>query len=616
MKLSKKYLSELVSEVLSEESTILSEIEENFGATAEAGVLEEAWDSQWPKHFPELKERIKEFTDKGRAAEDILSKYALEAMTFRHLGFRTIWDGYGRLFKAFVRAYVRDEGDLSKIRKLITNSFSVKAKEDQLQRFLDARRDKGNEGALRVLNKLVTSLDKQIRKAWRSMEDKGVDWNNIEEEFDREITQSVKKQQFAEAGVITSNILELINFVNKDKSDDNAKKLVAFYKKINDLGSESIIDLTNSWVADQKLNIDMTLCPDAEVGEPCVMHNFEDGFFWYDISADTCDITARKMSSCGQASMDGSELFNLMSHSETGKPRWHVTVEWNEDEKSFIQVLGNANTVPKQEYWPHIKWLYENYGKPEISNYAWEHVRGDNIKESVYSFLQYLGVKSSKPVTEDWDRMKQQITDGFYNIYSWEGDNTPEGDFVRLKWMIIGDRVAMSIRIKRRLVPADRMGEAVFGPEDVREYKAAAKQLETNGTLYNNWMESLIPDEWDEFFEMGDRYLTQRVRFSHSGNMMLYFNWTSKTLQDPSGGDYRDIDWFKEMQRENLATFLGETRNTFSVERMTEIGKSMGDMLEQAADDLNEGERLNKLDKNYLTSIILEVLKETTKSKK
>ena len=109
-------------------------------------------------------------------------------------------EGNSRLFKAFVRTYVRDEGDLTKIRKLITNSFNGQAKEDWFQKFLDARRDKGNEGALRALNKLISSLDKQIRKGWRSMEDKGVDWNNVEEEFDREITQAVQRQQFRESG--------------------------------------------------------------------------------------------------------------------------------------------------------------------------------------------------------------------------------------------------------------------------------------------------------------------------------------------------------------------------------------------------------------------------------
>ena len=94
MKLNKGYLSELILEVLSEELNVAPEIEENFGATATADVLQEAWDSQWPSNFWELKTHIKDFTDKGRIAEDILAKYAIEAMSFNFLRAGGIWDAY------------------------------------------------------------------------------------------------------------------------------------------------------------------------------------------------------------------------------------------------------------------------------------------------------------------------------------------------------------------------------------------------------------------------------------------------------------------------------------------------------------------------------------------
>jgi hypothetical protein len=618
----------------------LLETEENFGRESRGEVLVEAWDSQWPSEFSELKTSIQDFTDKGKAASDILAKYALEAMTFNHLGPTTIWNAYGRLFKAFVRTYVRDENDLRKIRKFITNRLSPDFKAFLVDQFRDARRDKGNEGALRVLNTHVKGLDKQIRRIWRSLDDTGVDWKNVEEEYDREITQTVQIQQFKEVSLITSRILEIINFVNMDKSDDNAKKLAAFYKKIKQAANSpeidvsaivsevEIVQLSLDFVEDQLINIDMTLCPDAEVGAPCVMHNFDDGFFWYDISADTCELTARKMNSCGDASMSGSELFNLMSHSETGKPRWHVTVEWNEEEKAFIQVLGNANTVPKQEYWPYIKWLYEKYGKPEISNYAWEHVQGDNVKPRVYAFLQYLGLKSREPLSETWEQMKQQVSDGFYNVFSWgEGERPVEDDWSKLSWIPHSDRVAMAMRIKRRLISTKSIETGRFEYEDVRDYKAAARKLENEGTVESLVFQDLMPSEWNEFFS--SEGITQRVRFSHGGNMILYFNWTSKKLQDPSDGNYRDDEYMKELQRQALARFMNDAKQNFSVEAMTKVGKLIGDQLEKDADDwamkraaynrgddLDEGKKKMKLDRNYLTKMILEVLNESSEEER
>ena len=630
-----------------------SQIGENFGATAGAEVLQEAWDSQWPSHFSELKTVIQDLTHKQqKTPKEILAKYAIEAIPFKFLKpvaaeFNDdnwgIWGAYEHVLGEEMKVYVRDEGDIEKVEEFMSRVFNKQAKIDWTQKFFDVRRDKGNEAALRVLNKMISSLDKQIfgkpkegeglAGVFGALEDKGVDWKSVSDQFAKEITGVLQGMQFKEGSLTQHKIHKIIKFVNLDKSDDNAKKLEAFYNNTKAAANSDeidvmaiannvqIIQITNSWIEEQLYAIDMTLCPDSEVGQPCVMHQFDDGFFWYDISSDTCEITAQKMNSCGDASMSGSELFNLMSHSETGKPRWHVTVEWNEEEKAFIQVLGNANTVPKKEYWPHIKWLYENYGKPEISGYAWEHVQGNNVKQNVYDFLKYLGLKSSAPLTEEWNQMKQQINDGFYNVYSFEGDRAPEGDFSRLRFFEQAERVDMSMRIKRNLLKVgSQKGAAEW--EDVRDYKNAARRLQRTEVLTDDYILDMIPHEWREFFK--EKGWTQRVRFSHGGNMMLYFNWTSIPLQEMDGGRNDDPEYRNQLQREGLAFFLKEMGENFSVERMTKLGKDVGDQLAGVAkeigksraahdrgDDLDEGKKKMKLDRNYLTSVILEVLDES-----
>ena len=104
------------------------------------------------------------------------------------------------------------------------------------------------------------------------------------------------------------------------------------------------------------------------------------------------------------------------------------------------------------------------------------------------------------------------------------------------------------------------------------------------------------------------------------GNMMLYFNWTSIPLQEMDGGRNNDPEYRNQLQREGLAFFLKEMGENFSVERMTKLGKDVGDRLESVADellmsrpakDLDEGKKKMKLDKKYLTSMILEVLDES-----
>ncbi len=650
-KLNKSYLIETIVEVM-------SEIGENFGATPAGEFLYEAWDSQWPEHFWQLKTSIHDLTIKEqKAPKEILAKYAIEAMSFTFLKpamgefdeERAIWDAYKSMLGSFETMYVRDEGDKAKIENFIFKIFNEQTKNNWVQKFFDARRDKGNEAALRVLNKMISSLNKQIfgkpkeegklAGIFGELEDEGIDWKSVRDEFDKEITGVLQGMQFKEMSLIQNKIHKIIKFVNLDKRDDNAKKLEAYYNNIKAAANSDeidvlaiannvqIIQITNSWIEEQMYTINMTPCSDldADHDEPCVLHKFDDGFFWYDIKADSCEISAEKMNSCGDASMSGSELYNLMSHSETGKPRWHVMVEWNQEEKAIIQVLGNSNQVPKTEYWPYIKWFYEKFGKPEISNYAWEHVSGNNVKQNVYDFLKYLGLKSAEPLTEEWVQMKQQISDGFYNVQSYEGDldtlGHREGDFSRLRFIVHADRIDMTMRIKRNLLKVgSQKGAAEW--EDIRDYKNAARRLQRTEVLADDYILDMIPGEWEDFFKTDG--WTQRVRFSNGGNMMLYFNWVTKTLQDPSGGNYRDEEWFLELQRQGLARFMQEMKQNFSVEAMTKLGKDFGNHLESVADeitmdrvdrdrddDLNEGSgKMKKLDANYLKFLILETLKE------
>ncbi len=583
-----------------------SQIEENFGATAEAEVLEEAWDSQWPKFLSGISKEIDEYTEKkDKAVKEILAKYALEAFTFNNLNPGSIYSAYTRLLKAFMRTYLRDGDDLSKARRFINKVLDNNSIQNMMDHFRDVRSDKGAEGALRFINNTIKSLNKQFNNLWGSMDGEGLDFESVANEFNEETSKGLQKQQFREINYATSRILDIIKFVNADKKDDNAKKLTAFYKNIKQAAASpeidvsaiadevNIIQLSVEFARDQMLNINMVDCDDylsVSPNMPCILHKFDDGFFWYDIKSDSCDISARKMNNCGEASMSGSELYNLMSYSETGKPNWHVMIEWNPGEKAIIQVLGNSNSVPKQEYWPYIKWFYEKWGKPEISNYAWEHVRGDNVKQRVYGFLQYLGLKSQQPLSETWEQMKQQVSDGFYNVFSWgEGERPVEDDWSKLSWIPHADRVAMAMRIKRRLISTKSIETGQFEYEDVRDYKAAAKKLENEGIVGKLLFQDMIPEEWTEFFKSTEG-ITQRVRFSHNGNMVLYFNWTTKKLQDPSDGNYRDEEYMKQLQREMLARFMNETKRNFNVEAMTGVGRLVAKYLEKDADGLGHEE--------------------------
>ena len=89
--------------------------------------------------------------------------------------------------------------------------------------------------------------------------------------------------------------------------------------------------------------------------EDKVIHEFDNGYFWYDIQSHACDFEAKKMGHCGRG--ERGLLYSLRSG--TGrrvKPM--VTVEFGDG--NIYQVKGTANKAPKKDLWPYIDWFIEN----------------------------------------------------------------------------------------------------------------------------------------------------------------------------------------------------------------------------------------------------------------
>jgi len=89
--------------------------------------------------------------------------------------------------------------------------------------------------------------------------------------------------------------------------------------------------------------------------EDQVIHQFDNGYFWYDIRSYACNFEAKKMGHCGRG--ERGLLYSLRSG--TGrrvKPM--VTVEFADG--NIYQVKGTANKAPKKDLWPYIDWFIEN----------------------------------------------------------------------------------------------------------------------------------------------------------------------------------------------------------------------------------------------------------------
>jgi len=99
--------------------------------------------------------------------------------------------------------------------------------------------------------------------------------------------------------------------------------------------------------------------PDKE--QEKVIHEFPNGYFWYDLQSSHCDYEAKQMGHCGRT--DKGTLISLRSGAKR-KMKPMVTLEF--DGKDLYQIKGKANQPPKEDLWPYIEWFIENMGVESI----------------------------------------------------------------------------------------------------------------------------------------------------------------------------------------------------------------------------------------------------------
>ena len=116
----------------------------------------------------------------------------------------------------------------------------------------------------------------------------------------------------------------------------------------------------NGWAsADQGNAEDAT-----DMSAPCVLHEYDDGFFWWNRRAASCDIAGDEMANCGSSNYDDSTLLILKefvqndSMDAKDKMKPHLMVEYNSARGSIEQVLGFANSFPEKKYWKYF-WACE-----------------------------------------------------------------------------------------------------------------------------------------------------------------------------------------------------------------------------------------------------------------
>ena len=164
--------------------------------------------------------------------------------------------------------------------------------------------------------------------------------------------------------------------------------------------------------------------------EDKVIHEFDNGYFWYDIQSNACDFEAKKMGHCGRG--ERGLLYSLRSG--TGrrvKPM--VTVELADG--NVYQIKGKGNKAPKEDLWPYIDWFIENADVKRILETGMHSDDGLNFAE----MREYLKEKHPDVKFEDsWVDEATELLEQFAPTKEADSHTSQEVDWPSLDSAEVG----------------------------------------------------------------------------------------------------------------------------------------------------------------------------------
>lgn len=94
-----------------------------------------------------------------------------------------------------------------------------------------------------------------------------------------------------------------------------------------------------------------------------VLHEFDDGSYWYNLDTSNCPVEAERMGHCG-SDHRGTLVSLRKKKKDRRESSSYVTMTWGGD--VLYQIKGRQNDAPPRETWEHIVWFIDNYGIEDV----------------------------------------------------------------------------------------------------------------------------------------------------------------------------------------------------------------------------------------------------------
>ena len=154
-----------------------------------------------------------------------------------------------------------------------------------------------------------------------------------------------------------------------------------------------------------------------------VIHQFDDGSYWYNLEVSSCSVEGERMGHCGGDSR-GVLVSLRKRHKGRKASSSYITMTWEAENYdgggTLYQIKGRSNDAPPEEMWDHISWFIQNMGITSVEE-SGEHSNDYDGFQEMNNYLvgQNPGVSFAGAIDEE---AIQEAVNEVVNDY--EGENS------------------------------------------------------------------------------------------------------------------------------------------------------------------------------------------------
>jgi hypothetical protein len=160
-----------------------------------------------------------------------------------------------------------------------------------------------------------------------------------------------------------------------------------------------------------------------------VLHQFDDGSYWYDLEVSNCPVEGERMGHCGSDSR--GTLVSLRKRQGKRKASSsYITMTWSDE--TIYQIKGRSNEAPPEETWPAIAWFIDNMNITNVEE-SGEH---SNDIEGIQEMTEWLSQNTTASFHGNVEERMEAIEEAVNGIDERFHDQRNE-----IEWSSIGCQV-------------------------------------------------------------------------------------------------------------------------------------------------------------------------------